>query len=202
MKKLISWILALSLILCAVILPAVAEEETQTDTVTSASVSRNGKDGRNNAPGGQPQGAPSRNGQMPGGRTRDRNNRQQAPAEVPGSVTPPEMPDGMAGEASVTTPETAESGEQAENADSAAAPESGKSKENKNKENKNNTRSGKKGKADGTEAAPRITFELLLEKGVISREVYDAIMDFIRNYTAENAPAAPALPAEAEGAGT
>ena len=99
--------------------------------------------------------------------------------------------------AAVTAPETAESGEQAENADSAAAPESGKTKENKN-----NTRSGKKGKADGTEAAPRITFELLLEKGVISREVYDAIMDFIRNYTAENAPAAPALPAEAEGAGT
>ena len=206
MKKLISWILALSLVLCAAVLPAAAEEEgTTTDTVTSASVSRNGKDGRKNMPGGQTQNGQTQNGQQPGGRTRDRKNQQpaqmaQAPAGVPGGAVPPAMPDGTT-EETVTPPAapdgTAESGQQEQGTDSASTPASGKTKDTRN-----NARMGKKGKAANTAAGTQITFELLLEKGVISREVYDAIMNFIKEYTAETAPAVPAVPAEAEGAST
>ena len=199
MKKLISWILALSLVLCAAVLPAAAEEEgTTTDAVTSASVSRNGKDGRKNMPGGQPQ-----NGQQPGGRTRDRRNQQQqpgqmpqAPAGVPGTAAQPAVPDGMT-EETVTPPATTEADPAAENADSASTPAAGKTKDNRN-----NARTGKKGKTAITAAGMQITLDLLLEKGVISQEVYNAIMNFIREYTAETAPAVPAAPAETEGAST
>ena len=213
MKRWTAWILALSLILCAAVLPAAAEEEeTQTDAVTSASVNQGGKDGRKNMPGGQTQ-----NGQQPGGRTRDRKNQQpgsaqmpQVPAGVPGNALPPAMPGGTAGETvtppevpdetsgeTVTPPEvpdgTTESGQQEQDTDSASTPSSGKTTKDNSR---NNPRTGKKGKAADTASVPQITFELLLEKGVISQEVYDAIMKFIREYTAETLPAVPAAPAE------
>ena len=197
MKKMISWILALSLVFCAAVLPAAAEEEeTQTDAVTSASVNRNGKDSRNNATGGQTQ-----NGPQPGGRTRDRRNQQpgqmpQVPAGVPGAAAQPAVPDGTA-EETVTPPATTETDPAAENADSATTPEAGKTKDNRN-----NARTGKKGKNAVTAAGTQITFELLLEKGVISQEIYDAIIKFIQEYTADTAPTVPAAPTEAEGAST
>ena len=111
-----------------------------------------------------------------------------APAEMPNGTSgeaavPQEMPGGINGEAAAPQ-ETPENSQPAENADSAQA--AGKTKRDK-------TRTGGKGKTTRATAVQGITFELLLEKGVISREVYDAIMKFIKEYTAENAQAAPAV---------
>ena len=114
---------------------------------------------------------------------------QTQPAGTPDSVTPTETPDGTTGEAAApqetpegTTGEVAapqeipESSQPAENADSTQT--AGKTKGDK-------ARTGGKGKAAHATAVQGITFELLLEKGVISQEVYDAIMNFIKEYTAE-----------------
>ena len=180
MKKWISRILALSLILCAVALPGTAENETQTDTVTSASVSQGRKDSRKDIPGGQ----------MPEGRRHGRKDQQpdstQTQPEESESVPDliPDDPDGK----TVSPAETPEAGQPPEITDGESTSGLRKGK------GPRDLRTGKK-KTESTDISGQITFELLLEKGVISQEVYDAIMNFIKEYTAALTDTVPEAPA-------
>ena len=181
MKKWISRILALSLILCAVALPGTAENETQTDTVTSASVSQGRKDSRKDIPGGQ----------MPEGRRHGRKDQQpdstrtqpEESESVPDFI--PDDPDGKT-VSPVETPETRQPSEEADE-ESTSGLRKGKGPRD--------LRTGKKKKTESTDISGQITFELLLEKGVISQEVYDAIMNFIKEYTAALTDTVPEAPA-------
>ena len=182
-KKWISWILALSLLLGAAVIPAVAEEtNTETDAVTSASVKTGRKGGQKSAPNGQmPGGQDHSNG---GGKRQRPGNAQgqpQAPvADAPNTVTPPEMPDQANGEA-VGIPENQENTQPADSTGNSGSTESGNRKKDKDA-----ARDGKKGKKGTQTSVQGITFELLLEKGVITQEVYDAIMNFIKEYTTQS----------------
>lgn len=152
--------------------------------------SRNGQMRNGQMPGGFGQ-----NGQMPGGfgqngqhgRNRRKPGADQAQPEMPEGTTPespvpPEQPETAEGEVN-TPPE--------ENTDSAAAQPSGKTRQH------GKARMDRKGKDSGISAGSDEIFKLLLEKGIITQEIYDAIMNFIASYTAENAPAAPEVPAPA-----
>ena len=189
MKRWISWILALSLILCAAVLPAVAEEEeTKTDAVTSASVSRKEKDGRKNIPGGQTQESRKH------GRKEQQPDSSQTQTEESENL-PDFIPDDPDGE-TVSPDETPESSRPSGKDDKESASESRKEKDLRD------PRTGKRRKTESTDISGQITFELLLEKGVISQEVYDAIMEFIREYTAAMTESAPEIPAAEDAAST
>ena len=191
MKKWISRILALSLILCAVALPGTAENETQTDTVTSASVSQGRKDSRKDIPGGQ----------MPEGRRHGRKDQQpdstrtqpEESESVPDFI--PDDPEGM--------PDFIPDDPDGKTVSPAETPEAGQPPEITDGESTSGLRKGKgprdlrtgKKKTESTDISGQITFELLLEKGVISQEVYDAIMNFIKEYTAALTDTVPEAPA-------
>ncbi len=187
MKKWISWILALSLLLGAAVIPAVAEEtNTENDAVSSASVNTGSKGGQKNAPNEQ-----MPNGQMPNGRGHGNGGRKQQPGNIqvqpqmpsaatPDTATPPEMPGQANGEAA----EISENPENTQPADSTG--NSGSTESRNRKKDKDAARDGKKGKKGTQTSVQGITFELLLEKGVITQEVYDAIMNFIKEYTTQS----------------
>ena len=170
MKKWISLMLALSLLLSAAIFPAVAEEPAgETDAVSSASVTKGSPNDRNSAPGRQG---------LSGPRGRNRNQpdttapQAQPPAELPAESEQPAEPEQPAESAVPESPENVpaeSSGRQAK------------------KSNGNSARTAKKGKASISAGSLTVTLDLLLEKGVISQDVYNAIMAFIQSYTAQEA---------------
>ena len=204
MKRWISWILALSLILGAAVLPAAAEgANTAADAVSSASISGGG---RRNAPGGPRQGMPPRGGQRPGNTNGETTTPPALPESVNGeTATPPALPESANGE-TATPPDMPESANGEEAARSEAPAEAGNAESGtkqpesgKKKDSRNSMRTGKKSRNTAS-AAEGITFELLLEKGIITQDIYNAIMTFIREYTA--ASTAPAAVPAAEASGT
>jgi hypothetical protein len=166
MKKWISLILALSLLLSAAVIPAVAEEPAGgTDAVTSASIAKNSQNGRNSAPGRQ---APS------GSRGRNRN---QPDAAAP-QAEPPAVPELPAEPGQPAVPEQPADNAVPDDQESAPAASSGKQAK---KGGGNNARTAKKGKASVSAGSLTVTLDLLLEKGVISQDVYQAILAFIQS---------------------
>ncbi len=172
MKKWISLVLALSLLLGAAVIPAVAEEPAGgTDTVTSASVAMSGRNGRNSMPGRQ----------MPSGQ--HGRNRNQADPAAP-QAEPPAVPEVPAAPELPAEPEYPAEPEQPaesnapESSESAPAASSGRQAK---KSSGNTARSVKKGKASVSAGSLTVTLDLLLEKGVISQDVYQAILAFIQS---------------------
>lgn len=166
MKKWISLVLALSLLISAAVIPAMAEESAgSTDAVTSASVMKGGRNGRNAAPGRQmPSGQHGRN------RTPSDSAAPQAePPAVPELPAEPELP---------AAPEQPAESNAPESSDSAPAASSGKQVK---KSSGNTARTVKKGKASVSAGSLTVTLDLLLEKGVISQDVYQAILAFIQS---------------------
>ena len=185
MKKILAIILTLSLAVCALALPALAEETAGTvDQVSSATqnsqTARGGRDqmpGRNNRNGQAPQmpGQNNQNGQAP-----------QMPGQNDQDGQAPEMP-GQNGQDS-------QSGQNSQNSQASRTP--GK-----------NNRGGKNGKNSRTEkAAKQDMFNQMLAEGVITQETYDAIAAWMQAKMPQaqqdgTAPAesseAPALPQDA-----
>ena len=166
MKKWISLVLALSLLISAAVIPAMAEDSAgSTDAVTSASVMKGGRNGRNAAPGRQmPSGQHGRN------RTPSDTAAPQAePPAVPELPAEPELP---------AAPEQPAESNAPESSDSAPAASSGKQVK---KSSGNTVRTVKKGKASVSAGSLTVTLDLLLEKGVISQDVYQAILAFIQS---------------------
>ena len=154
MKKWISLVLALSLLISAAVIPAMAEESAgSTDAVTSASVTKGGRNGRNAAPGRQ----------MPSGQ----HGRNRTPSD---SAAPQAEPPAV--------PELPAESNAPESSDSAPAASSGKQVK---KSSGNTVRTVKKGKASVSAGSLTVTLDLLLEKGVISQDVYQAILAFIQS---------------------
>lgn len=182
MKKILAIILTLSLAVCALALPALAEETAGTvDQVSSATqnsqTARGGRDqmpGRNNRNGQAPQmpGQNNQNGQTP-----------QMPGQNDQDGQAPEMP-GQNGQDS----------------------QSGQNSQASRTPGKNN-RGGKTGKSGRTEkAAKQDMFNQMLTEGVITQETYDAIAAWMQAKMPQaqqdgTAPAesseAPALPQDA-----
>ena len=151
MKKILAIILTLSLAVCALALPALAEETAGTaDQVSSATqnsqTARGGRDqmpGRNNRNGQAPQ--------MPGQNNQD-GQAPQMPGQNDQDGQAPEMP-GQNGQDS----------------------QSGQNSQASRTPGKNN-RGGKTGKSGRTEkAAKQDMFNQMLTEGVITQETYDAI---------------------------
>ena len=166
MKKWISLVLALSLLISAAVIPAMAEESAGgTDAVTSASVMKGGRNGRNAAPGRQmPSGQHGRN------RTPSDSAAPQAePPAVPELPAEPELPAAPEQPAESNAPDSSES-----------APSASSGKQVK-KSSGNTARTVKKGKASVSAGSLTVTLDLLLEKGVISQDVYQAILAFIQS---------------------
>ncbi|QTE68000.1 hypothetical protein JNO48_12535 [Clostridiales bacterium] len=166
MKKWISLALALSLLLSAAVIPAMAEEPAGgTDAVTSASVMKGGRNGRNAAPGRQmPSGQHGRN------RTPSDTAAPQAePPAAPELPAEPELPAAPEQPAESNAPDSSES-----------APSASSGKQVK-KSSGNTARTAKKGKASVSAGSLTVTLDLLLEKGVISQDVYQAILAFIQS---------------------
>ena len=166
MKKWISLVLALSLLISAAVIPAMAEEPAGgTDAVTSASVTKGGRNGRNAAPGRQmPSGQHGRN------RTPSDTAAPQAePPAAPELPAEPELPAAPEQPAESNAPDSSES-----------APSASSGKQVK-KSSGNTARTVKKGKASVSAGSLTVTLDLLLEKGVISQDVYQAILAFIQS---------------------
>ena len=166
MKKWISLVLALSLLISAAVIPAMAEESAcSTDAVTSASVMKGGRNGRNAAPSRQmPSGQHGRN------RTPSDTAAPQAePPAAPELPAEPELPAAPEQPAESNAPESSES-----------APSASSGKQVK-KSSGNTARTVKKGKASVSAGSLTVTLDLLLEKGVISQDVYQAILAFIQS---------------------
>lgn len=166
MKKWISLVLALSLLLSAAVIPAMAEEPAGgTDAVTSASVMKGGRNGRNAAPGRQmPSGQHGRN------RTPSDTAAPQAePPAAPELPAEPELPAAPEQPAESNAPDSSES-----------APSASSGKQVK-KSSGNTARTVKKGKASVSAGSLTVTLDLLLEKGIISQDVYRAILAFIQS---------------------
>ena len=166
MKKWISLVLALSLLISAAVIPAMAEESAGgTDAVTSASVTKGGRNGRNAAPGRQmPSGQHGRN------RTPSDTAAPQAePPAVPELPAEPELPAAPEQPAESNAPDSSES-----------APSASSGKQVK-KSSGNTARTVKKGKAAVSAGSLTVALDLLLEKGVISQDVYQAILAFIQS---------------------
>ena len=166
MKKWISLVLALSLLISAAVIPAMAEESAGgTDAVTSASVTKGGRNGRNAAPGRQmPSGQHGRN------RTPSDTAAPQAePPAAPELPAEPELPVAPEQPAESNAPDSSES-----------APSASSGKQVK-KSSGNTARTVKKGKASVSAGSLTVTLDLLLEKGVISQDVYQAILAFIQS---------------------
>lgn len=154
MKKILAIILTLSLAVCALALPALAEETAGTaDQVSSATQnSQTGRGGRD---------------QMPG-----RNNRNRQAPQMPGQNNQngqaPQMPgqndqDGQAPEMPGQNGQDSQSGQNSQNSQASRTP--GK-----------NNRGGKTGKSGRTEKATKQDmFNQMLTEGVITQETYDAI---------------------------
>lgn len=166
MKKWISLVLALSLLISAAVIPAMAEESAGgTDAVTSASVTKGGRNSRNAAPGRQmPSGQHGRN------RTPSDTAAPQAePPAAPELPAEPELPAAPEQPAESNAPDSSES-----------APSASSGKQMK-KSSGNTARTVKKGKASVSAGSLTVTLDLLLEKGVISQDVYQAILAFIQS---------------------
>ena len=172
MKKWISLVLALSLLLSAAVIPAMAEESAgSTDAVTSASVMKGGRNGRNAAPGRQ---MPS--GQH--GRNRTPSDTAAPQAEPPAAPELPVAPELPAEPELPVAPEQPAESNAPESSESAPAASSGKQVK---KSSGNTARTVKKGKASVSAGSLTVTLDLLLEKGVISQDVYQAILAFIQS---------------------
>lgn len=178
MKKWISLVLALSLLLSAAVIPAMAEEPAGgTDAVTSASVTKGGRNGRNAAPGRQmPSG--------PHGRNRTPSDTAAPQAEPPAVPELPAEPEQPAEPALPAEPELpAEPGQPAESnapESSEGAPAASSGRQVK-KSSGSTARTVKKGKAAVSAGGLTVTLDLLLEKGIISQDVYRAILAFIQS---------------------
>ena len=166
MKKWISLVLALSLLISAAVIPAMAEDSAgSTDAVTSASVMKGGRNGRNAAPGRQ----------MPSGQ----HGRNRTPSDTAApQAEPPAAPELPAEPELPAAPEQPAESNAPESSDSAPAASSGKQVK---KSSGNTVRTVKKGKASVSAGSLTVTLDLLLEKGVISQDVYQAILAFIQS---------------------
>ncbi len=172
MKKWISLVLALSLLLSAAVIPVMAEEPAGgTDAVTSASVTKGGRNGRNAAPGRQ----------MPSGQ--HGRNRTPSDSAVP-QAEPPAVPELPAEPELPAAPEQPAESNAPESSDSAPAASSGKQVK---KSSGNTARTVKKGKASVSAGSLTVTLDLLLEKGIISQDVYQAILAFIQSNSLQEA---------------
>lgn len=199
MKKMLSGILILMLALGSVIMPAAAEESAAPDAVTSASInSRDSGAPAGQMPGGQMPGAPM-HGMHPHGQ---RSGGAQQPAA--GQAEPSAVPDESNAETGAMPADTGANPQTATPPDANVTGSGTAQAENtpvirNTRGNKKNGKSTQKKNTATTPAVvptvtqPTVTFELLLEKGVISQDVYDAIMAFIKDYTA---PASSTVPAE------
>lgn len=173
MKKIITLLMALTLVIGALALPALAEETTQATDATSSATQETGKGhGRNNQmPGNnqQPQQQPGQDNQFPrqpgmGGRN----------GQMPGNCQQPQLPD-----------QNSQDGQNDQNSQNNQQTLPGK-----------NGRGSKRGGRDGQMPGNgQQLFDQLLKDGVITQETYDAIAAYLQKNTPQQQDAA-AAPAE------
>ena len=218
MKKTLSLIMILALLASSAILPALAEgADGSVDQISSATQ-------QNSQPvtGGHPE-MPG-NGQRPGNRQNPGNGQQPGNKQAPGNGQMPQMPENG------QPPAMPENGQVPSMPDNSQAPQSseiiqepmtpaqddqstgnspdgqnngqsGKHEKNVRGEKHGNRTGGRDANTDGN-FRHRLDFDQMLKDGVITQEVYDTIMSYMKNRTpqqpddsadAENAEP-PALP--------
>ena len=191
MKKIIALLMTLALVVSAVALPALAEGDNDTvDQVTTAT-KQTGRGG----PGGQ------QPPQMPGNGQQGGPNGQQPP-EMPGNgqnnqggpngQQPPEMPgngqnnqdsqDGQDSQEAPEMPGSDQNGQNDQNGPNGQKPEGGPGNGKQGGKKQPMGRPGQQ--APGSEPEKRLDFEQLVKDSVITQEICDAIL----NYMKEHAP--------------
>ena len=209
MKKTLALLTALALLISAIAIPALAEETSETvDQVTSATANQNsqtgkgGHGGRQQMPGRNGQ-MPNQNGQAPGnGQAPQMPNQNGQAPQMPGqNGQMPQMPNQngqvpqMPGQNDRGTQDTQDN----QNSQQPQLPG-------------NNGRGSKRGNRfdsqsnDGTAVfagkfGKHLDFNQMLKDGVITQEVYDAIMAYMKEHTPQQqadtaAPAEGTAPAE------
>lgn len=182
MKKGIALLLTIALAVSAMTIPALAEQTTQitTDQTTSATVNtgKTGRGGRQQMPGNKQRPGNGQIPQQPGQGT-------QTPQQHGQGTQTPQQPDQNA----QTPQQPNQNGRQ------------GKSGKGINGKHGNWNANGQQTKQDRIQEI----FDQLLKDGVISQEVYDAIMNYLKEHlpqlSAENAASAESseLPVAADG---
>lgn len=181
MKKMIAVMMALALAVIAAI-PVLAEEAAgTTDSVTSATTSP-GKDGhgdmnRKQDGGQQPPAAPDNGQAAQEGQPvpAEPDNSQAAQNGQPSPAAPGIRPNGKNGRQNQAVPGSRQDGQQ-----SPSAPEGRQTR--------------KAGKTRSAAQSAQL-FDRLLQDGVITQELYDAIMDYLKNQP-QQSPSAVTVPAE------
>lgn len=181
MKKMLALLITLMLVISAVSLPVLAEENNATDTTTSATVqpARGGRGGRFQAPGnGQNAQTPGQMPQMPG------NQNGQMPGSQNGQM--PQMPGSQNGQ----MPDNNQNGQMPGGQNGQMPGMNGKG-----------GRKGGHSAAGSTVKTEKLEAWLtqLVTDGVITQEVSDAILTYIKDKAAQaqTVTAAPADAAEA-----
>ena len=172
MKKIIALLMTLALVVSAVALPALAEGDNDTvDQVTTAT-KQTGRGG----PGGQ------QPPQMPGNGQQGGPNGQQPP-EMPGNgQNSQDSQDGQDSQEAPEMPGRDQNGQNDQNGPNGQKPEGGPGNGKQGGKKQPMGRPGQQ--APGSEPEKRLDFEQLVKDSVITQEICDAIL----NYMKEHAP--------------
>ena len=217
MKKIIALLMTLALVISAIALPALAEGDNNTvDEVTTATreTGRGGPGGQQPPamPGNGQQGGP--NGQQPPEMPGNGQNNQggpngQQPPEMPGNgqndmngQQPPEMPgNNQSSQDSQNAPAMPGSDENSQNdqndqnsqdSQNGQKPEGGPGNGQQGGKKQPKGKPGQKGEAGqqapGGEPEKRLDFEQLVKDNVISQEVCDAILTYMKEHAPQDQP--------------
>ena len=193
MKKILVWGMILALMISALALPSLAEEaETQSDAVTSATQQsgKGGHGGRQQPAGGQ---MPDQNGQdsrMPG--MDGRNARQNQNGQMP------QAPD-QNGQNNQAPQQPGQNGQNEQSAQQPDQNGTGSQSVTPCKGGRGNQGGKQNGKQNRPQTpAQRLNFDQMLTDGVITQEIYDSIMNYMKERTPQQAdgtaPAEGAVP--------
>lgn len=203
MKRTLSLIMVLALLAASAVLPALAEGADGSVDQISSATQQSGQPGTGGHPEMPGNGRMPGNGQRPGNRQNPGNGQMPGNEQTPGNGQIPQMPEN--GQA----PAMPENGQVPSVPDNGQAPQSseiiqepvtpaqddqntGNSPDGQNRvqsgKHEKNERGGKRGNRSGSRDAntegnfrQRLDFDQMLKDGVITQEVYDTIMSYMKD---------------------